>query len=468
MMFIKAVSTIPHVRGFPLRQLLEFRRNIPAWQMKMMNEYGDICGAQLGMFPCMLLSSPELAQSVLVDNAHHFVKSRGLQALKPVLGDGLLTSEHEFHRRQRKLISPGFQHRRIGAFAGMMASLTDAAQARWKDGEMVDASAAMMRLTLAIAGKTMFNADLEKDASEVGEAVTIANRNAIELISSIFPFPVPWPTERSRQSKKALARLDQTVYRMIADRRASGEDRGDILSMLLGAEEEGSGTKMSDIEVRDETMTLFLAGHETTANALAWALHLLSRHRDVYTRLQNEVDTVLAGRLPTLEDCQRLPYAMQVFKETMRLYPPAYIVGRLALRDVTLGGHLVPKGMTVFINIYGMHHRAKYFPNPERFDPDRFRPEAEKDMVRSSYIPFGGGPRVCIGNQFALLEGQIVLATLAQQITFEAASAREIETEPLITLRPKNGVPLLIRRRPAHRSEAAHPSSWRQVPPGQA
>jgi cytochrome P450 len=468
MMFSKPIPTVPHVRGFALGQLLEFRRNIPAWQMKLMNEYGDICGAKLGVFPVLLLSSPELAQEVLVDNAHHFMKSRGLQALKPVLGEGLLTSEHEFHRRQRKLISPGFHNRRIGTYADVMASYAEVAQARWKDGEMIDASAAMMRLTLAIAGKTMFNADLEKDASAVGEAVTIANRNAIEMISSIFPFPVPWPTARNKRSKSALAMLDKTVYGMIAARRASGEDPGDVLSMLLAAEEEGSGTKMTDTEVRDETMTLFLAGHETTANALAWALHLLSRHPDVYARLRNEVDTVLGGRAPTLEDMPRLPYALQVFKETMRLYPPAYIIGRMAMRQVTLAGHTLPAGMTVFINIYGMHRRAKYFPNPERFDPDRFRPEAEKDMVRSSYLPFGGGPRVCIGNQFALLEGQIVLAALAQRVTFEAASTREIQTEPLITLRPKDGVPLLVRRRQAVRSEPLHPGTWRSAPPGQA
>jgi cytochrome P450 len=467
-MFSTPISTVPHVRGFALGQLLEFRRNIPAWQMKLMNEYGDICGAKLGVFPCVLVSSPELAQSVLVDNAHHFMKSRGLQSLKPVLGEGLLTSEHEFHRRQRKLISPGFQHRRIGTYAAAMASYTEAAQARWKEGEMIDAGAAMMRLTLAIAGKTMFNADLEKDASEVGEAVTIANRNAIEKISSVFPFAVPWPTARSRQMRRAIDRLDQTVYGMIADRRASGEDPGDILSMLLAAEEEGSGNKMTDIEVRDETMTLFLAGHETTANALAWALYLLSRNPDVYARLRAEVDSALGGRTPTLEDMPRLPYALQVFKETMRLYPPAYIVGRTAMRQVALGPHTLPAGMTVFINIYGMHRRAKFFPNPERFDPDRFRVDAEKDMVRSSYLPFGGGPRVCIGNQFALLEGQIVLAALAQRITFESASTREIQTEPLITLRPKGGVPLLVRRRQAVRTEPLHPGSWRSAPPGQA
>jgi cytochrome P450 len=268
--------------------------------------------------------------------------------------------------------------------------------------------------------------------------------------------------------QKAIARLDRTVYQMIADRRASGDDPGDVLSMLLSAEEEGSGTKMTDTEVRDETMTLFLAGHETTANALAWALHLLSRHPDVYARLRSEVDSVLAGLAPTLEDMPRLPYALQVFKETMRLYPPAYIVGRTAMRDVKIGSHTLPAGITVFLNIYGMHRRAKYWPNPERFDPDRFRPEAEKDLPRMAYLPFGGGPRVCIGNQFALLEGQVVLAVLAQRVAFEAASTREIQPEPLITLRPKNGVPLLVRRRTTVRTEPLHPGSWRSAPPGQA
>jgi cytochrome P450 len=203
---------------------------------------------------------------------------------------------------------------------------------------------------------------------------------------------------------------------------------------------------MTDVEVRDETMTLFLAGHETTANALSWTFHLLSRHPDVYARLRAEVDGALEGRTPTFEDVPRLPYAMRVIKEAMRLYPPAYIIGRQATRDVDIGPYRLPKKMTAFINIYGMHRRAKYFPDPEKFDPDRFQPEREKQM-KMSYVPFGGGPRVCIGNQFALLEGQLVLATLAQRVTFEAANDRAIEPEPLITLRPRHGVPLVVRRR---------------------
>jgi len=204
---------------------------------------------------------------------------------------------------------------------------------------------------------------------------------------------------------------------------------------------------MSDAEVRDEVMTLFLAGHETTANALSWTFYLLSRNDAVSARLRAEIDAALGGRTPTMQDLPRMPYALQVFKEAMRLYPPGYIVGRESLREVELGPYTLPAKTTVFINIYGMHHRAKYFPDPEKFDPDRFTPEGEKQIARSSYIPFGGGPRICIGNQFALIEGHIVLAALAQRVIFEATSSAEVEPEPLITLRPRGGVALRVRPR---------------------
>jgi cytochrome P450 len=454
-------ATIPKVPGFSLAHLLAFRDRRLEWQMWLMNEFGDICRTSLGpFFPVVLIGSAELAQAVLVEKAQQFVKSRGLQVTRPVLGNGLLTSEGDFHRRQRKLISPGLTHRRVGSYAGVMASYAEAAQETWKDGETIDVSAAMMKLTLAIAGKTMFDADLEGEASEIGEALTIANRTVSDQITSLLPAPLAWPLPRNWAAKKAIRRLEQTVYKMIADRRSSGQDPGDILSMLLLAEEEGSGSKMTDLEIRDEVMTLFLAGHETTANALAWTFYLLSRHPEVYGRLRAEVDTALGGRSPVFEDVPRLPYALAVLKESMRLYPPAYIIGREAACDVDIGPYRLPRKMTAFINVYGMHRRAKYFPDPERFDPDRFKPELEKQM-RTTYLPFGGGPRVCIGNQFALLEGQLVLATLVQRVVFESASDRAVEAEPLITLRPRHGVPLVVRRRPA----APAKSEERQVLP---
>jgi cytochrome P450 len=440
-------ETIPEVPGFAVRQLLDFRNHRLAWQLRLPQEHGAICRAKLGPFRPVLLSAAEHAQSVLLENAHHFVKSRGLRITRPLLGDGLLTSEHEFHRRQRRLISPGFQHKRVSTYGDIMASYAEVAAASWKDAETIDAAAAMMKLTLAIAGKTMFNADLENEAGELGEALTIANRYAIDQVSAFVPLPLSWPTPRNLRTRKAIARLNQTVYRVIAERRASGEDPGDVLSMLLGAEEEGSGSKMSDAEVRDEVMTLFLAGHETTANALAWTFHLLSRHPDVYARLRAEVDGALGGRTPTMRDLANMPYAMQVFKESLRLYPPAYIIGRESLREVEVGPFRLAPHTTVFVNIYGMHHSAKYFPDPEKFDPDRFSPEREKEIMRSSYIPFSLGPRNCIGNQFAMIEGHIVLAALVQRVAFEATSNAAIEPEPLITLRPRGGVPLRVHKR---------------------
>ena len=439
-------AQIPQASGLSLGHLLKFRNQRLAWQMKLMIEYGDICRMRLANFPVVLISSGDLAQSVLVENAPYFVKSRGLQLTRPLLGNGLLTSEYDFHRRQRKLISPGLQHKRVGTYASVMAGFSEQAQARWKEGETIDVSAAMMKLTLAIAGKTLFDADLEGEAKEIGDALTVALRAVSERITSFFPAPLSWPLPQNWPVRRAIARLEKTVYRVIADRRTSGHDPGDILSMLLAAEEEGSGSKMTDVEVRDETMTLFLAGHETTANALAWTFYLLSRHPDIYARLRSEVDEVLEGRTPELEDVPRLAYTLRVLKEAMRLYPPAYIIGRRATEDVDIGPYRLPKGMTAFINIYGIHRRAKYFPDPERFDPDRFRPEDEKQM-RSVYLPFGGGPRVCIGNQFALLEGQLALAAIAQRVTFEAPSDRMVEPEPLVTLRPRHGIPLIVRRR---------------------
>jgi cytochrome P450 len=444
---LNAPAAIPEVSGFAIRQLLEFRNHRLQWQMRLQKEHGDICRVRLGPFPAVLISSAEYTQSVLVENAQHYVKSRGLRLTRPLLGDGLLTSEQEFHRRQRRLISPGFQHRRVSTYGEVMARYAEAAVPTWKDGETIDVAAAMMKLTLAIAGKTMFNADLEGEAVELGGALTVANRYAIEQISAFLPLPIGWPTPRNLRARKAIARLNQTVYRVIADRRASGTDPGDILSMLLGAEEEGSGSKMNDAEVRDEVMTLFLAGHETTANALAWTFYLLARNREVYARLQDEVDGALAGRTPTIQDLPRMPYTMQVFKESMRLYPPGYIIGRESIGEVELGPFRLPPKTTLFINIYGMHRNPKYFPEPERFDPDRFRPEREKQLVRSSYIPFSLGPRICIGNQFALIEGHIVLAALAQRVTFEKVDDTPVEAEPLITLRPRGGVPLRVRHR---------------------
>jgi cytochrome P450 len=379
------------------------------------------------------------------------VKGSTFRFLRPVVGDGLLTSEHEHHRRQRKLMAPAFAHRRIASYADTMASYADRAQDRWRDGARIDVAEEMMRLTLAVASKTLLDADVEGDAEAVASAVTVLLREVNGRISTPLSFLLP-SASRDRRARAALETLDGIILRIIRERRESKADTGDVLSMLLAAQEEG-GDGMSDAQVRDEAMTIFLAGHETTANALSWSLYLLARHPEAADRLRREASS-LGGRPPSVDDLPRLGFALQVFKEALRLYPPAYLTSRRATEDVTIGGHRIAAGRDVIVNIHGMHRSPEYFPDPEAFRPERFDAAAEKTIPRGAYIPFGAGARICIGNGFALMEGQIVLATLAQHVDLSLADRAEIPPEALVTLRPRGGVPMRVHRVQASRSAA--------------
>ncbi len=353
-----------------------------------------------------------------------------------LVGNGLLTSLNDFHRRQRRLVAPAFQHRRIGAYADVMADYAERTQAEWRDGQAIDVAQEMMRLTLWVVGKTLFDADVRGEAGELGQALSTALRFANDRFTAVAAPPLSWPTPRNRQARLALARLDATIYRLIAEWRATGEDRGDLLSMLLQAQDEDDGSFMTDAQVRDEAMTLFLAGHETTANALAWSWYLLAQHP--------EASASRFWRAPTLADLKHLPYTEMVVKESMRLYPPAPMISRQAARPIDLGGYRLPSGALVLISPYTMHRLPNYFPDPQRFDPDRWTPEFERALPRHAYMPFGGGPRICIGNQFALMEGQIILAALAQRVRFELSPGPQIAPEAVITLRPKGGVRMIV------------------------
>jgi cytochrome P450 len=366
--------------------------------------------------------------------------------LKPLLGNGLLTSEHEAWRRQRKLAAPAFQHRRIAAYAQAMAEQAERAQQGWADGAQIDVASEMMRLTLGIVGKTLFDADVGGEADQVRAALTTALHYVDAQTSTALPTPPNWPTPRNLRNRRAIARLDAIIYRLIAERRATGLDTGDLLSMLLQARDEDDGRGMSDRQVRDEAMTIFLAGHETTAVGLAWAWYLLAQNPHIYGRLREEATRVLAGRAPTYADLEQLPYALQVFKEAMRLYPPAYVIGRYSIRDVDLGDQVLPAKTWVIISPYTLHRRNEYFPDPERFDPERFTADNERRLPRYAYLPFGGGPRICIGNHFALMEGQIILAALAQRLTFDLLPGQQIRPRPLITLRPRDRIMMGVRR----------------------
>lgn len=455
--------TVPDVPGHPLLgNLGEFRKDRIGLLTRLSQEYGDIARIRVGFFvSAVVVSAADLAHETLVSQSDAFVKSLGLSIFaRPLLGDGLLTSEHELHRRQRRMIAPAFMNKRISGYAATMASYADRHVDRLRRMDGADLAQEMMQLTLEILGKTLFNADLSGDARNVREALTLAMRSLNEQVSSPFPVPPLFPSPANLRAKKIVHRLDDVIYRLIRERRATGADAGDLLSMLLLARDADDDCPMSDQQVRDEAMTIMLAGHETTGNALAWTFYLLARHPEVRERLEDEVDHVLGGRVPTVDVLPRLPYALQVIKESMRLYPPAYMVVRRATRDVSIGPYGVRKGEAVILDVIGMHRRADYFNDPMRFDPDRFQPEAEKAAVKHAYLPFGGGPRVCIGNHFALMEAQIVLAHFAQHLRFDLAPGREdIETEPLITLRPKGGVQVLVRKRDRGAAGAIHASA---------
>jgi cytochrome P450 len=431
-----------------------------AFLLGITRRYGDVVRMPwfAGVVKANVISSAEMAHEVLVEQADAFVKGYGLSYFaRPLLGNGLLTSERDFHRRQRRMMAPAFVHKRIAEYADVIAARTEALVGGLSDGGEVDFAAAMMRLTLEIVGATLFGAEVGPEAEEVHDALTTAMEHATRAIRSIVPIPPTWPTPANRRGLQAIARLDRIVYGLIEDRRKSGVDRGDFLSMLLLAQDEGDGTGMTDKQVRDEAMNIFLAGHETTANALSWAFYLLAQHPWARERLEREVDEVLGGRTPTIADLPRMPWALAVFKEAMRLYPPAYVVARRATRDVDVRGYRIAKNEIAILNIIGMHRRPEYFPEPGRFDPARFLPENEKQIPKGAYIPFGAGPRVCIGNHFALLEGQLALAAIAQRVRLDRPlGAGRVETEPLITLRPKGGMAMRVTRRtPAAVTKAA-------------
>jgi cytochrome P450 len=364
------------------------------------------------------------------------------------LGQGLLTSEGEFHRRQRRLAQPAFHRARIASYANVMTDYAAQVRERWHDGETLDISEEMMRLTLAIVGKTLFDANVESDAQEVGEAMNVVMDLFNTITLPFFELLQKLPLPQLHRFDKAKAQLDAIIYRLIAQRRRSGEDRGDLLSMLLLTRDpEGDGERMTDTQLRDEAMTIFLAGHETTANALTWTWYLLSQNPAVEAKLHEEIDDVLGSRLPTFEDVAQLKYVEMVLAESMRLYPPAWAVGRMNLEDYEIAGYVVPKKSLVVMSQYVMHHDARYFPDPQLFDPERWTPQGRESRPQFSYFPFGGGPRRCIGEGFASMEGILLLATLAQHWQMRIVPKHPVALKPVITLRPKYGMRMILKRR---------------------
>jgi cytochrome P450 len=439
----------PGPKGKPIVGVIpEFRRDPLRFLTTCASEYGDLVYFKLGPQDIYFLNNPGEIRDVLVTNNRNFTKSRGLELAKKFLGESLLTSEGEFHRRQRRLAQPAFHRDRINGYAAVMVEHATRTRGRWNDGQTVDVGHEMTRLTLSIVAKTLFDADVESDAREVGESLTALMQMFRRLTS---PFPnllekLPLPS--NIRLLKARNYLDALIYRYINERRASGEDRGDLLSMLLlSTDVEGDGSGMSDEQIRNEAMTLFLAGHETTANALTWTWYLLSQHPDVEETLHREIDSVLAGRLPQPADFQKLRYAEMVFAEAMRLYPPAWVIGRRAINDYTISNCVLPPRSVILMSPFVVHRDARYYPDPVRFDPERWTPEARELRPKFSYFPFGGGPRVCIGESFAWMEGVLLIATIAQKFRMKLVPGQEVEPRPMITLRPKRPIRMLLESR---------------------
>jgi cytochrome P450 len=440
------IPTVPFREMFGMRRQSDRIRIL----LDVPRRHGPIARLRIwgGLINAHVVTDPALAHAALVEHADAFMKGFGLSYfMRPLLGNGLLSNEGDSHRKQRRMMAPAFMPKRLADYATAIADRSEAAQRAMPDGARIDASAAMMRLTLEIVGATLFGAEVGAEADEVHAALTDAMDQLSGTLRAVVPIPPTWPTPGNRRGQRAVARLDKIVYGLIEARRRSPIERSDFLSMLLAARDDEGG-RMDDQQVRDEAMTIFLAGHETTANALAWTFYLLAKHPAARDRLERELDGHLAGRTPTLADLAKLPYAMMVFKEAMRLYPPAFVVARRALRDVEVGGHLVRKGELFIVNIIGMHRSPALFPDPERFDPERFASDAEKAIPKGAFLPFSAGPRVCIGNHFALMEGHLALATLAQRVRLDLAPGEpDVEMDALVTLRPRGGMPLVVRRR---------------------
>jgi len=446
---VRPFHSIPRPREMPFVGSVHRRFRSPLnFFEKMKAEQGDAARFHLFNEKFVLFSDPAVVNEFLVTKQHSFRKGRALEGAKVFLGNSLLVSEGKEHARQRKLIQPAFHRGRIAGYAQVMAERSR----HWADerraGEEIDLAVEMNRLTLAVVGETLFGSDVDAEAHEIAESLTVIIDNFNRML---LPFWRLWrrvPTPANRRLHEAQTRLDSTIYGLISERRKDARDHGDLLSMLLAAEDaDEPKNHLSDEEIRDQAMTLFLAGHETTANALAWTWHLLSQHEPVRVKLKAEIDAVLGpDRLPALEDTARLPYTTAVFSEAMRLFPPVWVVGRRALEDVTLGGYEIPARTIVLASQYLIHRDERHWPRATEFLPERWLDEeAEKSRPKFAYFPFGGGARICIGEGFAWTEGVVMLAVMARRWRFEAVPGHVVDLSPSVTLRPKHGLKMIVR-----------------------
>ncbi len=438
-------NPIPRVPGLPLLgNVVELWRDPLGMFDRALPYSQDVIEYRFGPFRYLLANTPQAAEHVLIKSAKRYIKSANYNALRLVLGNGLVTSEGSYWRRQRKLAQPAFHHRSLVGFLNTMARCTQEAIAGWQPGQSIDLHQEMTALTFRIVGLTLFSTDLAQDAKSMGWAMDHLLRFANDRIESVVKLPLWLPTPANRRYAKALSVVDGMIYRIIEARRASSQTHNDLLGLLMAATDESGSDRMTDLQLRDELLTLASAGHETTTNALTFTLYLLSKHPEVEARLVEEVQSVLGDRPPDLQALSKLEYTERVIKESMRLYPPVWVLEREALEDDDICGYTVPKGTIVMVAPYAMHRRAELWKDTTRFDPDRFLSEQEGARPRGAFLPFGAGPRVCIGNAFAMMEAKLIIAMLMNQRRITLPEQTTAKPEAGITLRARLSHPATV------------------------
>src|SRR5436190_2570814 len=420
---------------------------------KVAREYGDVAGLRVLNFKTVFINHPSVIEEVLVTNARKYSKGRVLRANRHVFGEGLLTSEGDFGLRQRRLAQPAFHRARVASYAATMVDYTERMVQGWRGGEERDAHQEMMRLTLEIVAKTLFDADVEGDAQEVGKSLELLLEIGANFRRTIFvPHWLPTPT--NLRVRREVKQIEKILYRIIAERRASGRDAGDLLSMLLSAQDQ-DGSRMTDRQLRDEAITLFLAGHDTTTSTLSRTWWLLAQNPAVEAKLHAELDAVLGDRAPSLDDLPRLAYTGHVITESLRLYPAAWGMARLAVEDHEIAGYPVRNGMGVAMAQWVVHRDPRWYDAPEECLPERWENDLWKRLPRFAYFPFGGGPRQCIGNAFALMEATLILAMIARKFRLRLVANHPVAPLASITLRPRHGVRVTLESRGNNAAEAS-------------
>jgi cytochrome P450 len=436
---------------FGLTFVAHFRRRPLHFLTELARTHGDVVYFRVGPARSYLVNHPDLIREVLVTRARNFRKlERQKRVFRKIDGNGLINSEGEFWLRQRRLMQPAFQSRRLARYAQVVVDCARRRLEAWPDRAVVNLEDEMTQLSLEVITRTLFGVELAGEAARLAEVTEVLRETIMREFVTLFPLPDWLPLPHKRRLRWAIRTLDGFIRNVIRQRRATREDQGDLLSMLLLAvDEEGDGRGMSDEQARDEAMTLFNGGHDSTSAGLSWACYLLARHPDVQARLVEEVETVLGNGSASYADLPRLRYMQMVVKETLRLYPPTWVLmTREAVDDVELGGYVIPRGGWVNLSPYVTQRDPRWFPEPERFDPERFVPGRVEQLPEYAYFPFGGGPHVCIGNVFAMMEMTMIVATLVQRFHLQLAGSREVEPELRVALRPKGGLPMTLSRRP--------------------